>query len=127
MTCKCKCRLDASVYNGKKRWDNDKCRCECKELIEKFTCDKGVIWNPSNCRCECDKSCDVGEYLDHANCKCRKRLINKLAEECSEIIDEVKIAKIISVELRLMEYYSAECNFVKNENDLNLLAQFMLS
>ena len=29
-TCKCKCRLDASVYNNKQWWNNDKCRCECK-------------------------------------------------------------------------------------------------
>ena len=34
-TCKCKCRLDASVYNNKQRWNDDKCRCECKELIDK--------------------------------------------------------------------------------------------
>ena len=26
-----------------------------------------------NCECECDKSCDIGEYLDHENCKCRKK------------------------------------------------------
>ena len=38
--------------------------------------------------CECDKSCDVGEYLDYKHCKCRKRLIDKLVEECSENIDE---------------------------------------
>ena len=24
---KCKCRLDASVLNNKKRWNEDKCRC----------------------------------------------------------------------------------------------------
>ena len=29
-TCKCKCRLDASVCNNKQRWNEDKCRCECK-------------------------------------------------------------------------------------------------
>ena len=29
-TCKCKCRLDASVFNNKQRWNKDKCRCECK-------------------------------------------------------------------------------------------------
>ena len=63
-TCKCKCRLDASVCNNKQRWNEDKCRCECKELIDKGVCDKGYVWNPSNCECECDKSCDVGEYLD---------------------------------------------------------------
>ena len=36
--------------------------CECKELIDKGTCDKGFIWNPSNCECECDKACDIGEH-----------------------------------------------------------------
>ena len=25
-TCKCKCRLDASIFNSKQRWNNDKCR-----------------------------------------------------------------------------------------------------
>ena len=29
-TCKCECRLDASVCNNKQRWNDDKCRCECK-------------------------------------------------------------------------------------------------
>ena len=43
-TCKCIC-------------NEDKCRCECKELIDKGVCDKGYIFNPSNCECECDKSC----------------------------------------------------------------------
>ena len=90
-TCKCKCRLDASVCNNKQRWNDDKCRCECKELIDKGVCDKGYAWNPSNCECECDKSCDVGEYLDYENCKCRKRLVDKLVDECDENIDEVKI------------------------------------
>ena len=42
----------------------------------------------SNCKCECDKSCDVGEYLDYANCKCKKNLTDKLVKECSENIDK---------------------------------------
>ena len=50
-------------------------------------CDKGFIWNPSNCECECDKSCDIGEYLDYKDCRCKKRIIDKLVEECSENID----------------------------------------
>ena len=70
-TCKYKYRLDASVYNNKQRWNEDKCRCECKELIDKGRCGKGFIWNPSNSDCECHKSCDAGEHLDHKNCKCR--------------------------------------------------------
>ena len=94
-TCKCRCRLDASVCNNKQRWNEDKCRCECKELIDKGMCDKGFIWNPSNCECECDKSCDTGEYLDYKNCNCRKRIIDKLVEECSENIYENETLDII--------------------------------
>ena len=84
-TCKCKCRLYVSVCNNKQRWNKDKCRCECKELIDKGRFDEVFIWNPS--KSECDKSCDVGQYLDHETCKCKKKLINKLAQECSENID----------------------------------------
>ena len=43
-----------------------------KELINKERCDKGFTWNLSNCECECDKPCDIGEYLDYKNCRCRK-------------------------------------------------------
>ena len=93
-TCKYKCRLDASVCNNKQRWNNDKCRCECKELIDKSVCDKGSIWNPSNCECKCDKSCNFSEYLDYEKCKCRKKMVDKLMEECTENIDEVKFAEI---------------------------------
>ena len=78
-TCKCKCRLDTSVCNNKKRWNNNKCRCESKELIDKGVFDEGFIWNPSNCECECNKSCDVGEYLDYKYSKCRKKLADKIS------------------------------------------------
>ena len=57
-------------------------------------CDKGFICNPSNCECECDKACDVGEYLNYENCKCRKKIVDKLAEECTEIVEEMKRATI---------------------------------
>ena len=93
-TCKCKCRLDASVCNNKQCWNDDKCQCECKELIDKGVCDKGYAWNPSNCECECDKSCDVGECLDYEKCKCMKKLVDKLVEECNENIDEAKLTEI---------------------------------
>ena len=63
-TCKSICRLDAVVCNNKQRWNEDKCWCECKELIDGVY-DKGFIWNPNNYEVECDKSCDLGEYLDY--------------------------------------------------------------
>ena len=91
-TCKCKFGLDASVCNNKQRWDVDECKCQCKVLTDKGVCDKGSIWNPSNCKCECDKSCDVGEHLDYENCKCKKKCVDKLIDECTENMHEVKIA-----------------------------------
>ena len=53
--------------------------------------DKGFIWNSTNSEWECDKSCHIREYLDYQNYRCRKKIVNKLVEECSEIIDESKI------------------------------------
>ena len=50
-------------------------------------CDKGFIWNTINCECEGDKSCDIGEYLDYKNCRCSKKIIDKLTEQCSQNID----------------------------------------
>ena len=97
-TCKCECRLDASIYNNKQHWNDDKCWCEFKGLINKGVCDEGYAWNPSNCECECDESCDVGEYLDYENCKCRKRLVDKLAEEWTENIHEEKLTGIALLE-----------------------------
>ena len=57
-------------------------------MIDKGVYDKGYIWNPSNCEYEGGKSCDVGECLEYKNCKCRKKLVDKLVEECNEIIEE---------------------------------------
>ena len=56
-------------------------KCAIKDLF-------GIL---GSCGCECDKSCDVREYLDYKNCKCRKRLIHKLVKECNENIDGNKM------------------------------------
>ena len=42
-TYKCICRLDEIICNSKQRWNENKCMCECKELIEKGTCDKDLF------------------------------------------------------------------------------------
>ena len=109
-TCKCKCRLDASVCNNKQRRNEDKCRCESKELINKGMYDKGFIWNPSNCEFECDKSCDIGEYLDYKNCNCGKRITDKLPEACSENIYENETLGIIPLNAIPLNVYKKVCN-----------------
>ena len=87
-----------------------KYRCGCKGLINKGSCEKGFIWNPSNCECECDKSCEINEYLDYQNCKCRKKLADKLIEECTKNIDE---KEIYPAKLHLEETISPVCSSCK--------------
>ena len=46
-TCKCICRLSKAICNSRQVFNEDKCRCECREdLISKLTCDKRFLWNP---------------------------------------------------------------------------------
>ena len=93
-TCKRECKFGANICNNKQSWNKGKCRCECKELIDKGLCNKGFIWNTSNCECECDKACDIGEHLYYETCKCRKKLVAPLINECAETVEEVNLAKI---------------------------------
>ena len=46
-------------------------------MTDKGVCGRGYAWNPSKCECECDKSCDVGEYLNYENYKCKKKVVDK--------------------------------------------------
>ena len=55
-------------------------------MINRRTFDKEFIWNSSNCERECDRSCDIGEYLDYENCRCRKKLVDKFVEECTKML-----------------------------------------
>ena len=63
-------------------------------MTGKGRCDKGLFWNPSNCEYECDKPFGVRQYLDYENCKCRKILVDKLVEECREIIDQNEMISV---------------------------------
>ena len=88
-SCKCVCKLNSSVCNNKQIWNSDTCRCDCNEDfagIINFT--KGYTWNPSTCECQCDTWCKPGQYLDHKNCICKNRLIGRLIEECTGVINE---------------------------------------
>ena len=46
------------------------------------------------------KSCDIGEYLDYENCKCWKKLVDKLIEECTESINEVEFTSENEYEIK---------------------------
>ena len=94
--------------------------CECKELIDKGVCDKEFTWNPSNCECECGKSCDIREYLDYSNCKCRKTLFDKLIEECTENIDGVELLAKMNINAVL-----AHCTLYCFQYSLQLVSELL--
>ena len=80
--------MTSAVCNDRQEWNENKCRCECKEgLINKLVCDKGYMWNPSTCSCECERYCETGQYLDYKDCVCRKKIIGDLIGQCTSIVD----------------------------------------
>ena len=40
--------------------------------------------------------CKSGQYLDHKNCICKNKLVGRLTEECSSVINETMINNIDS-------------------------------
>ena len=78
-------------------------------MIDKGVCNKGFIWNPSSFVCECDKPCDISEYFDYSNCKCRKNLFDKLTEKCTENINEVEISSKMSIKMNAVLTHYALC------------------
>ena len=86
------CKSNSSVCNNKQIWNSDTCRCDCNEYFASIiNCTKGYTWNPSTCESQCDTWCKPGQYLDHKNCICTNKLIGRVTEECTSIINETMI------------------------------------
>ena len=88
-SCKCVCKLNSSICNNKQIWKGDTCRRDCNEdFTGIINCTKGYTWNPSTCECQCDTWCKTGQHLDHKNCICKNKLIGRIIEECTSVINE---------------------------------------
>ena len=70
ISCKCNYKFDGRKCSSNQKWNNDKCRCECKKH---HICEKDYIWNPATCCCK------YGEYLGI--------IIDDSVITCDEIID----------------------------------------
>ena len=91
-SCKCICKLNSSVCNNKQIWNGDTCSCDCNEdFAGIINCTKGYTWNSSTCECQCDTWCKPGQYLDHENCVCKNKLVGRVIEECTSVINETMI------------------------------------
>ena len=49
------------------------------------------MWNPCTYECQCDTWCKPGQYLGHKNCVCKNKLVGRVTEECTSIINETVI------------------------------------
>ena len=49
MACKCKYKFHGRKCNSDKKWNNDKCRCECKRHHIR---EKDYTWNSVICSCK---------------------------------------------------------------------------
>ena len=91
-SCKCICKLNLSVCNNKQIWNDDTCKCDCNEdFTDIISCDKGYMWNPSACECQCDKWCKSSQYLHYKNCVCKNKLIGRVIQECTSVVNETMI------------------------------------
>ena len=57
---------------------------------------------------QCDQSCNIGQDLDYSDCKCEKKLIDLLIEECTANNDETKL-----VNITLAKNENSYCNSCK--------------
>ena len=90
--CKCVCKLNSSICNNKQIWNSDTCKCDCNEdFASIINSTKGYTWNPSTCECQCDTWCKPGQYLDYKKCVCKNKLIGRIIEECTNVINETTI------------------------------------
>ena len=68
---------------------HESCKRVCK--LHLSVCNSKQIWNSDTCECQCDMECKPGQYLDHKNCICKNKLIGRVIEECTSVINETMI------------------------------------
>ena len=59
--CEFQSKIDGTKCNSNQWWNNDECRCECKEH---HICEKDYVWSPATCNCENGKY--LGSIMDNS-------------------------------------------------------------
>ena len=70
-----KCGYNENVCKSKQKWNPVECRCECKELEDWVSFEKGYMRNPCTFYFKYTKACKIDEFLDIKIWSCEKRLI----------------------------------------------------
>ena len=48
ISCKCECMFDGRKCNSNQKWNNNKCRCEFKNLKKHHVCKKNIFLKSCN-------------------------------------------------------------------------------
>ena len=80
ISCGCKCKFNGKICNSNQKWNNEKCRHECKIPIKHRVYKDSYVWNPSTCDCE------IIRYL--------KSIVYDLVSTCDEITDVLDTVSI---------------------------------
>ena len=97
ISCKSECKSDGRKCNSNQKWNNDKCRCECKNPKEHHVYKEDYIWNPATCSCE--------------NSKHFASINDDSAIMCDETIETTKTVPTKIVQTKTISKKSASRNF----------------
>lgn len=67
ISCKGKCKHNASVCHGASKWDPKRCRCLC---AMHQACPVHFSWDPNKCACVCTRTCHRRQIVDYDDCSC---------------------------------------------------------
>ena len=103
ISCEYKGKFDGTKCNSNQWWNNNKCRCECKEHN---ICKKNYIWNPVTC------SCENGKYLA------------SIMDDSTIICDEV--IKSYDEEIKTIPAHFNEKNITCEAQNFYIILAFLL-
>ena len=73
-SCHLKCIRNKSVCNQYQKWNDFKCKCDCKYTkVNAQLCCSPEVWNDNDCNCACPflpRVCSERQYWDNEACKC---------------------------------------------------------
>ncbi|XP_066924346.1 vascular endothelial growth factor C-like [Clytia hemisphaerica] len=79
LSCKGRCKYDATQCKGASKWDEKQCKCICPS---NQYCPPHYSWNPIKCACTCSRRCHKRQILDLEDCTCMCKA--KFFKRCSK-------------------------------------------
>lgn len=88
ISCNCISRCYNRKFKVNQKWNNDKCRCECKNPIKYHVYKMDYVWSPSASVCEINKYLKIHSYM--------KSVIHDSLMACDEITEAPETVSINS-------------------------------